>query len=67
MSVKERVIQAIEQLPEDADFRAVWEKLDFIRAVDEGLEHSRSGRTLTPDQVRQRLSQSGEALGFAPK
>ena len=56
MSVKERAIRAIQQLPEDADFRAVSEKLDFMQAVDEGLQQSKTGKTLTAEEVRQRLS-----------
>jgi hypothetical protein len=56
VSVKERAIYAIQQLPEDADYRAVTEKLDFIQAVDEGLEQSKAGKTLTAEAVRQRLS-----------
>ena len=56
MSVKERAIRAIQQLPEDADYRAVSEKLDFMQAVDEGLEQSKAGKTLTAEEVRQRLS-----------
>jgi len=56
VSVKERAIRAIQQLPEDADFRAVSEKLDFMQAVDEGLQQSKTGKTLTAEEVRQRLS-----------
>ena len=56
MSVKERAIHALQQLPEDADYRAVTEKLDFIQAVDEGLEQSKAGKILTAEAVRQRLS-----------
>jgi hypothetical protein len=55
MSVKERAIRAIQELPEDADHRAVSEKLEFIRAVDEGLQHSRAGKTLIAEEVRQLL------------
>jgi len=56
VSVKERAIRAIQELPEDADYRAVSEKLDFMRAVDEGLQQSRIGKTLTAEEVRRRLS-----------
>ena len=54
--MKERAIRAIQELPEDADYQAVSEKLDFMQAVDEGLEQSKAGKTLTAEEVRRRLS-----------
>jgi hypothetical protein len=54
--VKERAIRAIQDLPDDADYQAVSDKLDFVRAVDEGLQQSRAGRILSADVVRERLS-----------
>jgi predicted transcriptional regulator len=56
MSVKERAIRAIQELPEDADFAAVTERLEFIRAVDNGLEQARRGQVVTSDEARRRLS-----------
>ena len=56
MSVTEKAIRAIQQLPEDADYRAVAEKIEFMQAVDEGLQQSKEGKTLTAAEVRQRLS-----------
>lgn len=61
MTLKERAIRAIQQLPEDADYRALSEKLDFMRAVDEGLEQSRTGKTLSAEEVRRRLPPSRRA------
>jgi predicted transcriptional regulator len=56
MSVKERAIRAIQELPDDADFTAVAERLDFMRAVDAGLEQSRRGEVVTAEEARRRLS-----------
>ena len=57
VSLKERAIQAIRDLPDDADYQALSEKLDFMRAVDESLAQAKAGKTLSADQVRKRLSQ----------
>jgi hypothetical protein len=57
VSVKERAIRAIQELPEDADYQAVSEKLDFVRAVDEGIAQARSGKTMSAEEARKRLSQ----------
>jgi hypothetical protein len=56
VSVKERAIRAIQELPDDVGYDAVSEKLDFMRAVDEGIEQSKKGKTLSADEVRDRLS-----------
>jgi predicted transcriptional regulator len=56
MSVKERAIRAIQELPDDADFAAVTERLDFIRAVDAGLNQARHGQVVTAEEARRRLS-----------
>jgi hypothetical protein len=55
VTVKERAIQAIQELPEDVDFQAVSEKLAFMRAVDEGLQQAREGKTISLEEVRRRL------------
>jgi len=56
VTIKEKAIRAIQELPEDADYQALVEKLDFMRAVDEGLDQARKGQTLSAEEVRQRLS-----------
>ena len=56
MTVKERALHAIQELPEAADRREVASKLDFILAVDEGLEQARAGRVLSVEEVRRRLA-----------
>ncbi|HUS37581.1 MAG TPA: hypothetical protein VM680_19690 [Verrucomicrobiae bacterium] len=56
MSVKDRAIQAFQELPDDADYQALAEKLDFMRAVDEGLAQAKAGQTLTAEEARRRLS-----------
>jgi hypothetical protein len=56
VTIKEKALRAIQDLPEDADYQAVAERLDFIKAVDEGLEQAERVRILSADQVRERLS-----------
>jgi predicted transcriptional regulator len=56
VSVKERAIRAIQELPEDADHQAVSEKLEFVRAVDEGLDQAKAGKVISSEEMRKRLS-----------
>jgi hypothetical protein len=56
VSVKERAIQAFQELPDDADYGALADKLDFMRAVDEGLAQAKAVKTLTAEEARKRLS-----------
>ena len=57
VSVKERAIRAMQEMPDDADYQALSEKIEFMRAVDEGLAQAKAGKTLSADEVRKRLSQ----------
>jgi hypothetical protein len=55
MTVKERAIEALKSLPEDADYEAIAEKIDFIRSVDKGLQEADEGKLLTAEEFRRRL------------
>ena len=55
MSAKQRVLRAIEELPEDAEFSEIREKVAFLAAVEEGEQAYRQGRLVSHQDVKQDL------------
>jgi predicted transcriptional regulator len=55
LSVKERVLHAIQRLPEDADFRDVNEEIALLAAVAEAEEDIHEGRLLAHETVMSRI------------
>ncbi|MEW5929220.1 MAG: hypothetical protein AB1941_17325 [Gemmatimonadota bacterium] len=54
-SVKEQAIRAIEQLPSDAGFDAVMERLYFLHKVERGLRQIEDGQTVSHEEAKRRL------------
>jgi predicted transcriptional regulator len=57
MTAKERVLNAIRQLPEDSTLGRIREEVEFIVAVDEGMEDIRAGRTVPLAEVNKKVEQ----------
>jgi predicted transcriptional regulator len=57
MSVKERVLEAIQRLPNDIDYRDVAEELAFLAAIEEAERDIQNGRVITNEQMKGRLSE----------
>jgi predicted transcriptional regulator len=57
MSVKEQVLQAINRLPDDADFRDVTEEIAFLAAVREAEHDIQQGRVVTNEQMKARIGE----------
>ncbi len=55
MSVKEQVLQAINRLPDNADFRDVSEEIAFLAAMKEAEQDIAEGRLITNEQMKTRL------------
>ena len=55
MSVKEQVLQAIQRLPDDIDFRDVSDEIALLAALHEAEEDIQEGRLLSNDQMRSRI------------
>lgn len=47
MTIKEKVLNAVTQLPQNADFEEVLERLYFLYKVEKGLQQVQSRDTLT--------------------
>lgn len=56
MSVKEQVLQAIQRLPADIDYRDVTEEIAFLAAVREAEHDVADGRLVSHDEMRARIA-----------
>ena len=56
MTVKEKMLKAVEALPDDASIEDAMERLLFLAKVERGLEQADSGRTLSHDEVKEKMS-----------
>jgi len=55
-TAKQKILEAVERLPEDATLEDAIERLCFLSKVEEGLRQSSAGETIShQDAVRQLL------------
>jgi predicted transcriptional regulator len=53
--VKDRVIDAVRALPEDATVEDAMERLYFLAKVEEGIRQANAGQTVSHDEARRRI------------
>ena len=53
--VKERVIEAVRGLPDDATVEDAMERLYFLAKVEEGLRQGEAGQTVDAEEARRRI------------
>jgi predicted transcriptional regulator len=53
-TIKHRVLKAIEELPQDATFEDVMERLYFLYKIDKGLKQVEGGETLSHEEAIER-------------
>jgi len=56
MTTKEKVIEAVSQLPDDATYEDAMERLLFLAKIEKGLEQADAGQTLSHEQVKQQVA-----------
>lgn len=56
MTVKEKVLEAVNSLPEDAGVEDAMERLLLIAKIERGLEQADSGKLISNEEVKQRVS-----------
>ncbi len=56
MSVKEQMTQIIQAQPDDSSFEEILRELAFAQMVERGLEDSRAGRTLSSEELKQKVA-----------
>lgn len=54
-TTKERVLEAVQQLPADATVEQAMERLYFIAKVEAGLQQAQDGKLVSHEDVKQRL------------
>jgi predicted transcriptional regulator len=52
---KERVLQAVRDLPDDATVEDAMEKLYFLAKIEEGLRQADAGETISAEEARTRI------------
>lgn len=57
MSVKERVLQAINRLPDDMDYRDAADEIAFLAAVREAERDIEDGRLISNEQMKARVDE----------
>ena len=55
MSNKDFVMSVLQQLPEDASIEAIYDKLDYILAVREGLDQADRDEGISLEEWRQKI------------
>ena len=53
--VKNEIVRAIQDLPEDATVEDAMERLYFLAKVERGLEQSLAGETIAHEEVKHRF------------
>jgi len=54
-SAKQRALEAVRALPDDATLEDVMERLYFLAKVERGLEQADAGETIPHEEVKKRL------------
>ena len=55
-SAKEKVLEAIQQLPADATVEDAMERLYFLAKIERGLADAAAGKVVAHDEVRKRFA-----------
>jgi predicted transcriptional regulator len=53
-SVKERVIEAVRELPDDATVEDAMERLYVLAKIQKGLEQAEAGQTVSHEEAKRR-------------
>ena len=54
-TIKQQVLKAVEELPEDATFEHVLERLYFLYKTDKGLKQVEAGETMSHEEAMKRI------------
>jgi predicted transcriptional regulator len=56
MTTKDKVLQAVQNLPDDASIEDAMERLLFLVKIERGLQQADAGQTISHSQVKERMS-----------
>jgi predicted transcriptional regulator len=54
--MKEKVIKAVRDLPDDASLEDVMERLLFLAKIEKGLQQADAGRTIPHDKIKKKMA-----------
>jgi predicted transcriptional regulator len=57
MTTKERILQAIEELPANATIEDAMERLLFLAKIERGLKQADAGETISHVEVKERMAE----------
>jgi hypothetical protein len=55
VSVKEKVIEAIQRLPDDINYRDVADEIALLSAIEEAEQDIKTGRVISNGQMKSRI------------
>lgn len=55
MTTKQKVMKAVQGLPDDASFEDVMERLLFLSKVERGIQQADSGQAIPHEKMRQKM------------
>ena len=56
MNTKEMVLEAVKNLPDNAEIEDAMERLLLLAKIERGIEQADAGQTISHDEVKQRVS-----------
>lgn len=56
MTIKEKMIKAVQALPDDASIEDAMERLLFLAKIEKGLQQADTGKTVSHDQVKEKMA-----------
>jgi predicted transcriptional regulator len=57
MTTKEKVLEAVKNLPEEASVEDAVERLLFLAKIERGIQQADAGNTLSHREVKDRMAQ----------
>lgn len=55
MTVKEKMAEIINELPDDSTYEEILRELAFRRMIDRGLKDSNEGKTINNEEMERRI------------
>lgn len=56
MTTKEKVINAVRDLPDDASIEDVMERLLFLAKIEKGIQQADAGQTISNEQMKEKMA-----------
>ena len=57
MTIKEIALQTIKNLPEDASWEDIQERINFVAAIRKGLQELDDGKGISHDKVKEEFAE----------